>query len=227
MVRLGRDAVRPVPRAVRERRSASSAASRRTSSARRSTRRAAGSTRCSRSRRCCSIARRTRTSSASATSATSRTARCRSRWGTSSRPWEVLDRYGADAFRWYFFTSKQPWDGYRFSIDAVGEGVRLFLKQLWNTYTFHVLYENAAAAQDPATRPGRCRERARPLDPLTPRGDRRGGHRAARRASTRPPPAARSPRSSTISRTGTCAARAGASGRATRPRSRRCASASS
>ena len=31
-------------------------------------------------------------------------------------PWEVIDRYGADAFRWYFFTAKQPWDGYRFSL---------------------------------------------------------------------------------------------------------------
>ena len=43
-------------------------------------------------------------------------------------PWEVIDRFGADAFRWYFFTSKQPWDGYRFSLDAIGEGVRLFLR---------------------------------------------------------------------------------------------------
>jgi isoleucyl-tRNA synthetase len=59
-------------------------------------------------------------------------------------PWEVIDRFGADAFRWYFFTSKQPWDGYRFSIDAVGEAVRLFLRQLWNVYGFHVLYANAA-----------------------------------------------------------------------------------
>ena len=57
-------------------------------------------------------------------------------------PWEVIDRFGADAFRWYFFTSKQPWDGYRFSMEAVGEGVRLFLKQLWNTYGFYVLYAN-------------------------------------------------------------------------------------
>ena len=61
-------------------------------------------------------------------------------------PWDVLDAYGADAFRWYFFTSKQPWDGYRFSVEAVGEGVRLFLKQLWNTYAFLTLYENAAGA---------------------------------------------------------------------------------
>jgi isoleucyl-tRNA synthetase len=64
-------------------------------------------------------------------------------------PWEVIDRFGADAFRWYFFTSKQPWDGYRFSVDAVGESVRQFLLQLWNVYAFLVLYANAAEA--PAT----------------------------------------------------------------------------
>jgi isoleucyl-tRNA synthetase len=55
-------------------------------------------------------------------------------------PWDVIERYGADAFRWYFFTSKQPWDGYRFSIEAVGESVRLFLRQLWNTYAFLATY---------------------------------------------------------------------------------------
>jgi isoleucyl-tRNA synthetase len=65
--------------------------------------------------------------------------------GNTVEPWQVLDRYGADAFRWYFFTSKQPWDGYRFSEEAIGEGVRLFLKQLWSTYFFYVLYANANA----------------------------------------------------------------------------------
>jgi isoleucyl-tRNA synthetase len=55
-------------------------------------------------------------------------------------PWEVIDRYGADAFRWYFFTAKSPWDGYRFSVDTVGEQVRLFLKQLWNTYRYLTIY---------------------------------------------------------------------------------------
>src|SRR5437763_2228453 len=58
-------------------------------------------------------------------------------------PWDVIDRYGADAFRWYFFTSKQPWDGYRFSLATIGEAVRQFLLQLWNTYGFYVLYANA------------------------------------------------------------------------------------
>jgi isoleucyl-tRNA synthetase len=60
-------------------------------------------------------------------------------------PWDVLDRYGADALRWYFFTSKQPWDGYRFSLETIGEAVRQFLLQLWNTYGFYVLYANANA----------------------------------------------------------------------------------
>ncbi|MGI9100319.1 MAG: isoleucine--tRNA ligase [Solirubrobacteraceae bacterium] len=55
-------------------------------------------------------------------------------------PQEIIDRFGADALRWYFFTSKQPWDGYLFSPDAIGEGVRLFLRQLWNTYAFATLY---------------------------------------------------------------------------------------
>ncbi len=60
--------------------------------------------------------------------------------GNVVAPWDVLDEHGADAFRWYFFTSKQPWDGYRFSIDAIGDGVRGFLRQLWNTYAFYDRY---------------------------------------------------------------------------------------
>jgi isoleucyl-tRNA synthetase len=63
-------------------------------------------------------------------------------------PFEILDRFGADALRWYFFSSKQPWDGYRFSEETIAEGVRLFLNTLWNTYGFLVLYENAADGED-------------------------------------------------------------------------------
>ena len=62
--------------------------------------------------------------------------------GNVVSPWDVLEVHGADAFRWYYFTSKQPWDGYRFSLDTVGESVRQFLKPLWNTYAFFVLYAN-------------------------------------------------------------------------------------
>ena len=63
--------------------------------------------------------------------------------GNTVQPWDVIDRYGADAFRWYFFTSKQPWDGYRFSVETIGEAVREFLRQLWSTHSFYVLYANA------------------------------------------------------------------------------------
>ncbi len=58
-------------------------------------------------------------------------------------PWEVLATHGADAFRWYYLTSQQPWSGYRFSVETVGESVRQFLLTLWNTYSFWVLYANA------------------------------------------------------------------------------------
>jgi isoleucyl-tRNA synthetase len=58
-------------------------------------------------------------------------------------PWDVLNSHGADAFRWYYLTAQQPWAGYRFSVDTVGESVRQFLLTLWNTYSFWVLYANA------------------------------------------------------------------------------------
>ncbi|MGN6168871.1 MAG: DUF5915 domain-containing protein, partial [Solirubrobacteraceae bacterium] len=75
-------------------------------------------------------------------------------------PWEVIERYGADALRWYFFTSRQPWAGYRFSMGAVEESVRQLLLPLWNTYHFYVLYAQANGV-DPAVR-----ERARPATDL-------------------------------------------------------------
>jgi isoleucyl-tRNA synthetase len=62
--------------------------------------------------------------------------------GNVVEPADVIDRHGADAFRWYYFTSQQPWSGYRFSVDTVGEAVRQFLLTLWNTYSFWALYAN-------------------------------------------------------------------------------------
>ncbi|MDP9188457.1 MAG: isoleucine--tRNA ligase, partial [Actinomycetota bacterium] len=62
--------------------------------------------------------------------------------GNAVAPWDVIERHGADAFRWYYFTAQQPWNGYRFSVETVGEAVRQFLLTLWNTYSFWVLYAN-------------------------------------------------------------------------------------
>ena len=81
--------------------------------------------------------------------------------GNTVEPWQVLDTYGADAFRWYFFTAKQPWDGYRFSEETIGEGVRLFLKQLWSTYFFYTLYAEANSSVLSA-----APERVEPTDDL-------------------------------------------------------------
>ena len=69
------------------------------------------------------------------------------RLGNIVDPHEVIDVHGADAFRWYYLSSQQPWAGYRFSADTVGESVRQFLLTLWNTYAFFVLYANAAGEQ--------------------------------------------------------------------------------
>jgi isoleucyl-tRNA synthetase len=63
--------------------------------------------------------------------------------GNVVEPWDVISAHGADAFRWYYLTSQQPWSGYRFSLETVGESVRQFLLTLWNTYSFWVLYANA------------------------------------------------------------------------------------
>jgi isoleucyl-tRNA synthetase len=74
--------------------------------------------------------------------------------GNAVEPWQVLDTYGADAMRWYLFTAKQPWDGWRMSMATIEEAVRQFLLQLWNTYGFYVLYANtneiAPGPVDPA-----------------------------------------------------------------------------
>jgi isoleucyl-tRNA synthetase len=73
--------------------------------------------------------------------------------GNVVEPWDVLNAYGADAFRWYFFTAKQPWDEYLFNRDTIGESVRLFLLQLWNTYGFYALYARASNIADPRSSP--------------------------------------------------------------------------
>ncbi len=55
-------------------------------------------------------------------------------------PWEVLDKQGADAVRWYFYSAGAPWLPSRFSGDMVSEVQRKFMGTLWNTYAFFTLY---------------------------------------------------------------------------------------
>ena len=62
--------------------------------------------------------------------------------GNVVQPDDVLDRQGADAFRWYLFTTSSPWYPRRFRPELVDEVVRKFLLTLWNTYSFFTVYAN-------------------------------------------------------------------------------------
>ncbi len=62
--------------------------------------------------------------------------------GNVVNPWDILNKQGADAVRWYFYTNSAPWLPSRFSEDAVNEGQRKFMGTFWNTYAFFVLYAN-------------------------------------------------------------------------------------
>ena len=62
--------------------------------------------------------------------------------GNVVAPAEVLNKQGADAVRWYFYTIGAPWLPSRFSADAVGEMQRKFMGTLWNTYAFFIMYAN-------------------------------------------------------------------------------------
>ena len=55
-------------------------------------------------------------------------------------PWSVLDKQGADAVRWYFYTNSAPWIPSRFYPEAVSEAQRRYMGPLWNSYAFFVLY---------------------------------------------------------------------------------------
>ena len=62
--------------------------------------------------------------------------------GNAVDPFDALEKYGADAIRWYFYVNSAPWLPNRFHGKAVQEGQRKFMGTLWNTYAFFVLYAN-------------------------------------------------------------------------------------
>ena len=64
------------------------------------------------------------------------------RLGNAVDPFEQIDKYGADALRWYMLTNAQPWDNLKFDEDNVDEVRRKFFGTLYNTYSFFALYSN-------------------------------------------------------------------------------------
>ena len=62
--------------------------------------------------------------------------------GNAVDPFDALEKHGADAIRWYFYSNSAPWLPNRFHDGAVSEGQRKFMGTLWNTYAFFVLYAN-------------------------------------------------------------------------------------
>ena len=140
--------------------------------------------------------------------------------GNIIEPWDIFSTQGADALRWYFFSSGQPWTPRRVYPEGIRESTRQTLLTLWNVYSFFATY-----ADLDGWAPDRTRTRRRGRPPPT---SSTGGSSAS---ST--PPSPRSPRPSTTSTrwsarrgwprssttcpTGTCAGHAPASGRAATP----------
>ena len=122
-------------------------------------------------------------------------------------PWSILDTRGADALRWYFFSAGSPWTSRRVDEQMIDESTRRFLLTLWNTYSFFVTYARLDGWEPRATiasAPTHVLDRwvRSRLHSTVARRDRRA--RGLRRAPRR---RRRWSRSSTTSRTGTCAGR--------------------
>ena len=64
------------------------------------------------------------------------------RLGNAVDPFETIEKYGADALRFYMMTNSQPWDNLKFDVNGVDELRRKFFGTLYNTYSFFALYAN-------------------------------------------------------------------------------------
>src|SRR5690606_27404031 len=81
------------------------------------------------------------------------------RLGNAVDPFETIDRYGADATRWYMISNAQPWDNLKFDSEGIVESARKLFHTLYNTYSFFALYANLDdwQAGDPQAPPVRER----------------------------------------------------------------------
>ena len=143
--------------------------------------------------------------------------------GNILEPIPLMDRHGADALRWFMACTGSPWAARRVGHKALEEIASKVIRTYWSIASFQSLYARANGWT-----PGvgsRRAHRARPLGAVrgVPRGRR--GRRRARGLRHRSRRTGRSRPTSTTCPTGTSAARAAASGTATRPRSARCTSA--
>jgi isoleucyl-tRNA synthetase len=89
------------------------------------------------------------------------------RLGNVIDPWEVIDRFGADALRWFMVAAGSPWAPRRVYMEGFEDVVRRFLLTLWNTYAFFVTYANL---DEPDLSPGRSVRSVRPWTATTSRG---------------------------------------------------------
>ncbi|MFA6950623.1 MAG: isoleucine--tRNA ligase [Lentimicrobiaceae bacterium] len=64
------------------------------------------------------------------------------RLGNAVNPFEIIEKYGPDATRWYMITNAQPWDNLKFDTEGIAEVQRKFFGTLYNTYSFFALYAN-------------------------------------------------------------------------------------
>ncbi len=64
------------------------------------------------------------------------------RLGNGVNPFETIEKYGADATRWYMITNAQPWDNLKFDTGGIAEVQRKFFGTIYNTYSFFALYAN-------------------------------------------------------------------------------------
>ena len=64
------------------------------------------------------------------------------RLGNAIDPFKTLEKYGADAARWYMISNAQPWDNLKFDLEGIEEVTRKFFGTLFNTYSFFALYAN-------------------------------------------------------------------------------------
>ncbi|MEK7503705.1 MAG: class I tRNA ligase family protein [Patescibacteria group bacterium] len=69
--------------------------------------------------------------------------------GNVVNPWDIFEKYGADAARWYFYTVNQPGEVKMFSEKELGESLRKFLMIYWNCFTFYQTYQNSPPKADP------------------------------------------------------------------------------